>query len=29
MTIKVTSIEIVPTIQQSWTRVKMGEELRE
>ena len=28
MTPKVTSIEIVSTIQQSWTRFKMGEELR-
>jgi hypothetical protein len=28
MTLKVTSIEIVSTIQQSWTRFKMGEELR-
>ncbi len=28
MTLKVTSIEIVSTIQQSWTRFKMEEESR-
>ena len=28
MTLKVTSIEIVSTIQQSWTRLKMGQEMR-